>query len=338
MHNFTNHANALPPELRNERDPVDYQEEDFKHPNLERNDKEDSQSIVKMTSIVSNLRTAKIKNRNKTFKETENAEDLKQTNPRRQRITFINRRKSNGRLGGNFRIITNKTELSSITTPKSSPGQPALAANFNSTNTSTKSVTRNREKYKLVRRPAKTSEQKRRTNNHIFHQKTINKRVRPELKKGSIQTQPEQLINSHITVVGDIETITSLNISFKIDEISPSLTIINGTTRSVRHYRYRPTPQSYIIQKKSKICIFEGVTYGVGEKVPTTEPCLECICYERTIICGLRVCPKISLVRDQLGLCKVTHTEGVCCPDVVCSEGGKKHISFKILRLSLVRY
>ena len=109
------------------------------------------------------------------------------------------------------------------------------------------------------------------------------------------------------------------------NNLSPILPTVN-IGRSVRQMPFSPTPKSYIIHRRTKICIYEGRTYKVGERVPTSEPCLECICYERTIICGLRVCPKTSLLKDQLGRCHVKHVEGKCCPDIKCMEGGKNTI------------
>lgn len=126
----------------------------------------------------------------------------------------------------------------------------------------------------------------------------------------STQTPPEERILQKLNSLGR----SSMN--------SPIKVYITNS-RSERHLLQYGSAKSFIIHRKSKICIYEGKKYKIGDTVPTSEPCLECLCYERTIICGLRVCPKTSYLKDMLKGCQVTQTKGKCCPDIKCSARGK---------------
>ena len=150
--------------------------------------------------------------------------------------------------------------------------------------------------------------------------------------------QPK-LDNTQMTIIADINSLMKGEISEKLNSLKSSLVqppkfiFVNASTNppelpllnNTKSERQLISRSSFLLQQKTKICIYEGVPYRVGQRVPTIEPCLECICYERTIICGLRVCRKSSLLKGPpLEGCRVEEVPGQCCPDITCRSGGKR--------------
>lgn len=50
----------------------------------------------------------------------------------------------------------------------------------------------------------------------------------------------------------------------------------------------------------------------------TNEPCLNCTCHNRMLMCYLRVCPFTKPIGEE---CTVEKREDQCCPIITCPEG-----------------
>lgn len=55
----------------------------------------------------------------------------------------------------------------------------------------------------------------------------------------------------------------------------------------------------------------------------TNEPCLNCTCHNRMLMCYLRVCPFTKPIGEE---CTVEKREDQCCPIITCPEGKISHI------------
>lgn len=65
-------------------------------------------------------------------------------------------------------------------------------------------------------------------------------------------------------------------------------------------------------------CYHNGTVYHDGSLVPTVEPCLQCRCRRRNLVCSLRVCNDLP-VPPPRG-CVLVQKRGVCCAYVTCSK------------------
>lgn len=54
----------------------------------------------------------------------------------------------------------------------------------------------------------------------------------------------------------------------------------------------------------------------------TNEPCLNCTCHNRMLMCYLRVCPFTKPIGEE---CTVEKREDQCCPIITCPEGKSTH-------------
>lgn len=54
----------------------------------------------------------------------------------------------------------------------------------------------------------------------------------------------------------------------------------------------------------------------------TNEPCLNCTCHNRMLMCYLRVCPFTKPIGEE---CTVEKREDQCCPIITCPEGKLAH-------------
>lgn len=61
------------------------------------------------------------------------------------------------------------------------------------------------------------------------------------------------------------------------------------------------------------VCIVGDVVYGVGETVPSEQPCLKCSCSPPDVRCETEICV------TQPG-CKAIHRPNKCCPDYQCGK------------------
>jgi hypothetical protein len=67
-------------------------------------------------------------------------------------------------------------------------------------------------------------------------------------------------------------------------------------------------------------CVFDGNKFAPGDKVPTTERCLNCHCGKTggAPICRLQVCQQLP-VPPPRG-CVLVHRRNECCQRLVCGE------------------
>lgn len=65
-------------------------------------------------------------------------------------------------------------------------------------------------------------------------------------------------------------------------------------------------------------CYYNYNHYGEGDRIVTNEPCLNCTCHNRMLMCYLRVCPFTKPIGQD---CIVEKREDQCCPVITCPEG-----------------
>lgn len=65
-------------------------------------------------------------------------------------------------------------------------------------------------------------------------------------------------------------------------------------------------------------CYYNYHHYGEGDRIITNEPCLNCTCHNRMLMCYLRVCPFTKPIGQD---CIVEKREDQCCPVITCPEG-----------------
>lgn len=65
-------------------------------------------------------------------------------------------------------------------------------------------------------------------------------------------------------------------------------------------------------------CYHNGTVFHDGSLVPTVEPCLQCKCRDRNLVCSLRICTELP-VPPPRG-CVLVQRRGICCAYVTCSK------------------
>lgn len=65
-------------------------------------------------------------------------------------------------------------------------------------------------------------------------------------------------------------------------------------------------------------CYYNYNHYTEGDRIMTNEPCLNCTCHNRMLMCYLRVCPFTKPIGQD---CVVEKREDQCCPIITCPEG-----------------
>lgn len=65
-------------------------------------------------------------------------------------------------------------------------------------------------------------------------------------------------------------------------------------------------------------CYYNYNHYGEGDRILTNEPCLNCTCHNRMLMCYLRVCPFTKPIGQD---CTVEQRDDQCCPVITCPEG-----------------
>jgi hypothetical protein len=65
-------------------------------------------------------------------------------------------------------------------------------------------------------------------------------------------------------------------------------------------------------------CYYNFQHYDEGDRIITNEPCLNCTCHNRMLMCYLRVCPFTKAIGQD---CKVEKRADQCCPVITCPEG-----------------
>ncbi|CAH1122296.1 unnamed protein product [Ceutorhynchus assimilis] len=64
-------------------------------------------------------------------------------------------------------------------------------------------------------------------------------------------------------------------------------------------------------------CYYNFQHYDEGDRIITNEPCLNCTCHNRMLMCYLRVCPFTKAIGAN---CKVEKRPDQCCPVITCPE------------------
>ncbi|KAF9802437.1 hypothetical protein SFRURICE_009119 [Spodoptera frugiperda] len=64
-------------------------------------------------------------------------------------------------------------------------------------------------------------------------------------------------------------------------------------------------------------CFYNFQHYGEGDRIMTNEPCLNCTCHNRMLMCYLRVCPFTKAIGQD---CTVEKRDDQCCPIVTCPD------------------
>ncbi|XP_030573388.1 uncharacterized protein LOC115771709 [Drosophila novamexicana] len=71
------------------------------------------------------------------------------------------------------------------------------------------------------------------------------------------------------------------------------------------------------IQQYPEGCYYNYAHYNEGDRIMTNEPCLNCTCHNRMLMCYLRVCPFTKPIGHD---CIVEKREDQCCPIITCPE------------------
>jgi hypothetical protein len=77
-------------------------------------------------------------------------------------------------------------------------------------------------------------------------------------------------------------------------------------------------------------CYYNYHHYGEGDRIITNEPCLNCTCHNRMLMCYLRVCPFTKPIGQD---CIVEKREDQCCPVITCPEGDLLHFQNNIAKI-----
>ncbi|KAL0115496.1 hypothetical protein PUN28_010784 [Cardiocondyla obscurior] len=64
-------------------------------------------------------------------------------------------------------------------------------------------------------------------------------------------------------------------------------------------------------------CYFNYQRYQEGDRIMTSEPCLNCTCHNRMLMCYLKVCPFTKAIGQD---CTVEKRPDQCCPVITCPE------------------
>ncbi|XP_055923926.1 mucin-2 [Eupeodes corollae] len=78
-----------------------------------------------------------------------------------------------------------------------------------------------------------------------------------------------------------------------------------------------PVQESHDLQRYSEGCYYNYNHYSEGDRILTNEPCLNCTCHNKMLMCYLRVCPFTKPIGHD---CTVEKREDQCCPIVTCPE------------------
>lgn len=71
-------------------------------------------------------------------------------------------------------------------------------------------------------------------------------------------------------------------------------------------------------------CYYNFQHYEEGDRIVTNEPCLNCTCHKRMLMCYLRVCPFTKAVGQD---CTVEKRPDQCCPVITCPQGTVTNLS-----------
>lgn len=65
-------------------------------------------------------------------------------------------------------------------------------------------------------------------------------------------------------------------------------------------------------------CYYNYNHYSEGDRILTNEPCLNCTCHNKMLMCYLKVCPFTKPIGQD---CTIEKREDQCCPIITCPEG-----------------
>uniref|UniRef100_A0A1A9ZDU0 VWFC domain-containing protein n=1 Tax=Glossina pallidipes TaxID=7398 RepID=A0A1A9ZDU0_GLOPL len=71
------------------------------------------------------------------------------------------------------------------------------------------------------------------------------------------------------------------------------------------------------VQQYTEGCYYNYNHYNEGDRIMTNEPCLNCTCHNKMLMCYLRVCPFTKPIGHD---CIVEKREDQCCPIITCPE------------------
>lgn len=72
-------------------------------------------------------------------------------------------------------------------------------------------------------------------------------------------------------------------------------------------------------------CYYNYNHYSEGDRILTNEPCLNCTCHNKMLMCYLRVCPFTKPIGQD---CTIEKREDQCCPIITCPEGKFFHFYY----------
>ncbi|KAJ2952736.1 hypothetical protein O0L34_g7090 [Tuta absoluta] len=72
-----------------------------------------------------------------------------------------------------------------------------------------------------------------------------------------------------------------------------------------------------LYEEPAEGCYYNFQHYGEGDRIMTNEPCLNCTCHNRMLMCYLRVCPFTKAIGQD---CTVEKRADQCCPIVTCPD------------------
>jgi len=87
------------------------------------------------------------------------------------------------------------------------------------------------------------------------------------------------------------------------------------------------------LDREPSDCYYNFQRYAEGDRIVTNEPCLNCTCHSRMLMCYLRVCPFSKAIGQD---CKVEKRPDQCCPVITCPEG--QFILFRLLCIRIVPF
>jgi len=80
---------------------------------------------------------------------------------------------------------------------------------------------------------------------------------------------------------------------------------------------------TFILFVEVKGCYYNFQHYEEGDRIITNEPCLNCTCHNRMLMCYLRVCPFTKGIGQD---CTIEKKPDQCCPVITCPEGKQRTV------------
>ncbi|XP_069669422.1 mucin-2 [Periplaneta americana] len=81
--------------------------------------------------------------------------------------------------------------------------------------------------------------------------------------------------------------------------------------------------------QRNRSCTHEGLVYVEGQQVTIAdEPCVNCSCQQGSLVCYLRVCPRLP--NPPPPECVLVHRKNHCCPQLNCRDSGTSKKKFDV--------